>query len=142
MRANLFWGNSEPGESNPWEALDIAAADFVARLPEGLETQVGEQALRLSGGERQRIAIARALLRHPSLLILDEAANALDAATERRLLENLRTFRPKLTVIAISHRPLILEYADHALRIEDGRLIALNLSTPSISPGTTAWLNV
>lgn len=91
------------------------------RLPQGLETQVGERGLALSAGERQRIALARALLRRPSVLILDEPTSALDAQTERLVAANLRTALPESTLIVITHRPALAELADAIVTIEDGQ---------------------
>jgi ATP-binding cassette subfamily C protein len=142
LRANLFWANGEPNDNAGWKVLEIAAADFVARLPKGLDTPIGERGVRLSGGERQRIAIARALLRKPALLILDEATNALDPDTERRLLQALMQNRNGMTILAISHRPAILEHADYIFRLAGGRLVEeMNLPHPVSHPrvlGATA----
>lgn len=106
------------------ECARLAQLDgWIAGLPEGFDTAVGERGRRLSGGQRQRIAIARALYKGASLLVLDEATNALDPATERALLDRLRSERPGLTVLLISHRPSTLERCDRLLRIEDGRVL-------------------
>ena len=95
-------------------ALHMAgAADFIARLPEGLATEVGEKGARFSGGQRQRIAIARALVHRPKLLILDEVTSALDAATEQEICENIREISKTVTVLAISHRQAWIDIADH-----------------------------
>ena len=104
------------------EAAASAAGldEMLSRLPEGLSTQTGERGLALSAGERQRIALARALLRRPSLLILDEPTSALDAQTEKLVAENLRTALPHATLIVITHRPALAAIADAVVTIENG----------------------
>lgn len=115
-------------------ALRAAGAwDFVAALPEGLDTVVGERGSKLSGGQRQRIAIARALVRNPKLLILDEPTTALDSRTEAALCETLIGLVGEMTIVAISHQPAILEAADLVYRIEDGSVYP---SKPSDREGT------
>ena len=89
------------------------AADIVARMPNGLDSIVGERGALLSGGERQRLAIARALLRRPRLLILDEATNAIDIAAER-------TLDPRPTILIVAHRDSSLSRCDRLIRVEDG----------------------
>jgi ATP-binding cassette subfamily C protein len=108
---------------------DVAAAlraagaeEFVAELPEGSGTIVGERGLRLSGGQRQRLALARALVRKPMLLVLDEATTALDPATERSICETLRELRGSMTLIAICHHGYLVEVADLVYRVEGGRI--------------------
>jgi ATP-binding cassette subfamily C protein len=90
-------------------------------MERGLETIIGEGGTRLSGGERQRIAIARALLRRPRLLVLDEATNAIDIASESKLLERLAEFDPRPTIIMVSHRAESLVRCDQIATIERGR---------------------
>jgi ATP-binding cassette subfamily C protein len=108
---------------------DVAAAlraagaeEFVAELPEGSATFVGERGLRLSGGQRQRLALARALVRKPMLLVLDEATTALDPATERSICETLGKLRGSMTLIAICHHGYLVEVADLVYRVEGGRI--------------------
>ena len=125
IRANLLWARPEATEAEMWQALRrAAAADFVAALPHGLETIVGDRGTRVSGGERQRVALARALLTEPALLLLDEATGQLDAATERRILVGLRALRGRTTVVAVAHRQSLLEIADRVVRLEAGRVAA------------------
>lgn len=120
--ANITLGDPGIGEDRVLEALRVAgAADFIARLPEGLFTEVGEKGARFSGGQRQRIAIARALVHRPKLLILDEVTSALDAATEREICDNIRDIAKSITVLAISHRQAWIDVADsvHHLRLQE-----------------------
>ncbi len=90
VRENLLWARPEATEEDLREALLMASADFVYDLPGGLESIVGDRGILLSSGQRQRISLARALLRKPTLLILDEATNALDVENEGRVLDALR----------------------------------------------------
>jgi ATP-binding cassette, subfamily C, bacterial len=120
--ANITLGDSSIGEEQAVEALRVAGAgDFIARLPDGVHTEVGEKGARFSGGQRQRIAIARALVHRPKLLILDEVTSALDAATEREICENIRNIAKSITVLAISHRQAWVEVADSVnyLRLQE-----------------------
>lgn len=120
---NVTLGDPAVSSADVDAALGAAgAAAFVAALPEGRETVVGERGLRLSGGQRQRIALARALVRRPALLILDEATTALDPDTERDICETLRALRGSLTLIAICHHGHLPEVADQVYRVEGGRL--------------------
>jgi ATP-binding cassette, subfamily C, bacterial len=125
--ANITLGDSSIGEERAVEALRVAGAgDFIARLPEGVHTEVGEKGARFSGGQRQRIAIARALVHRPKLLILDEVTSALDAATEREICENIREIATSITVLAISHRQAWVDVADSVnyLRLEENERVA------------------
>ena len=125
LRTNLLRARLDATEAELWRALRLAAAaEFVKALPEGLETVVGDRGGRLSGGERQRIMLARALLREPALLVLDEATSQLDADTERQVLRTLRSLRGCTTVVAVTHRESVLEAADHVVRLEAGRVAA------------------
>jgi ATP-binding cassette subfamily C protein len=123
IRANLRWANPDATDSEITAALRAAAAhDFVARLPQGLDTLVGDRGQRLSGGERQRLALSRALLRRPALLILDEATSSLDPANERSIQEALERLRGETTILLIAHRLSTVRAADHIVVLEAGRI--------------------
>jgi ABC-type multidrug transport system fused ATPase/permease subunit len=108
-----------------WDALDQAAAtEFVARLPQQLDTVVGERGVSLSGGQRQRLALARALVRRPSLLVLDDTTSALDPATEAMILERLRSRLTGSTVVMVASRPSTIALADEVVFVADGRIAA------------------
>ena len=117
IRENLLMGNPDADDSQLESALRTAAADFVFGLPAGLETQCFEAGGGLSEGQAQRIAIARALLRPGSVLLLDEFSSALDAETETRLLERLTTALPDHTMIFITHREKVIDYCNSVLRM-------------------------
>ncbi|MCZ2819990.1 ABC transporter ATP-binding protein [Modestobacter sp. VKM Ac-2977] len=107
------------------EALRIAAADdFVARLPDGLDTRVGERGASLSGGQRQRLALARAVVRRPRLLVLDDATSAVDPSVEARILDALRATDRPATVVVVAYRQATIALADEVLWLEAGRLVA------------------
>ena len=123
IRANLDWARPGASEDEMWRALRRAAAgDFVAALPEGLDTVAGDRGDRFSGGERQRIALARALLREPVLLLLDEATSQLDADTEQQVLAALESLRGRTTIVAVAHRPAVIQAADRIVLLESGRV--------------------
>ena len=124
IRDNLLWAKPDATEAELQQALECAAADFVATLPQRLDTQVGDGGIRLSGGERQRLALARALLQQPSLLILDEATSALDRDNEQRIRQSLERLHGDLTVVVIGHRLPTLEHADQVLQFDQGRIVA------------------
>ena len=124
IAANLAFGQTGLNETMLWDALRDANADgFVTRLPLGLNTIVGDRGLRLSGGERQRIALARALIRRPSLLLLDEATSALDWQSQGLIASAVQRLRGHLTVVTIAHRPSMIAFADWVVGIEDGLVV-------------------
>ena len=102
---------------------DAGAWPFVEKLPDGMDTLVGERGARFSGGQRQRIALARALVHRPELLILDEASASLDPETEAELCRTLAKLKNRTTILAISHQPAFAEAADRIYRLEDGKAV-------------------
>lgn len=124
VRENLLWFNPGVNEENILAALIHATArDFVERLPQGLDTLLGDRGVRLSGGERQRIALARALLMKPQLLILDEATSSLDTENERRIQESIEKLHGNLTIVIIAHRLSTIRNADQIIVVDNGEIV-------------------
>lgn len=123
VRANLLWASPAATEDEIRGALQTAEAQFILDFPDGLDTMLGDRGLRLSGGERQRLALARALLRQPKLLILDEATSALDSENERRIFDALERLRGRVTTVLITHRLSAVRRADVIHVMENGRLV-------------------
>jgi len=124
IRFNLQLASPDAGEDELNEALKLAAAyEFVSKLPDGLNTVIGDRGVRLSGGERQRLALARALLRRPSLLIMDEATSNLDSENEMRILGAIDDLHGETTILLIAHRYSTIKNADSTFVMEDGRIV-------------------
>lgn len=126
LRKNIAFGvpEDEIDTDAVLRALREAQLDeFVANLPQGLDTKVGERGVRLSGGQRQRIGLARALYRDPAILVLDEATSALDVDTERDVMRAVRGFHGRKTVIIISHRLATVSGCDRLLSVRDGEVV-------------------
>jgi ATP-binding cassette subfamily C protein len=124
IRANLLWVQPDASAEDIQQALGVAAAEeFISQLPEGLETVLGDRGIRLSGGERQRLALARALLRKPSLLILDEATSNLDFENERRIQSAIEDLRGQMTILVITHRLSTVRDVDVIHVLEQGCLV-------------------
>ena len=120
---NIAYGRADADADAIREAARGAAIlDFIERLPEGFDTEVGERGLKLSGGEKQRVAIARTLLKDPPILLLDEATSALDSRTERDILRTLRDVAHGRTTLTIAHRLSTIAEADEILVLDEGRL--------------------
>lgn len=121
--ANVTLGDPHIGEAEAQEALEAAGAwDFVAAIPEGMHSVVGEKGAKLSGGQRQRIALARALAGKPRLLVLDEVTSALDPQTEKAICRNIDAISRDLTVVAITHREAWTDIADRTYHLDRGRV--------------------
>jgi len=129
---NVTLGDPGLSEAEAERALKAAGAwEFVAKLPEGIHTIVGERGGKLSGGQRQRIVIARALVNNPQLLILDEATSALDRDSEEAIRQTMELLKGQLTILAISHNRSMVEAADYVYRLQDG--VAHRLDAHEIS---------
>jgi ATP-binding cassette subfamily B protein len=125
-RDNLRYGRWEASDDELWAAAETAnAADFLSKLPERLDTYMGEGGARLSGGQRQRLAIARAVLRDAPLLLLDEATSALDAESERLVQRSLERLMEKRTTIVIAHRLATVRAADRIVVMDQGRIVEM-----------------
>ena len=125
VRENLTLGRPDAREDEIAEALSIAQAQFVHDLPWGLDTRVGEQGLSLSGGQRQRLALARAVLGRPRVLVLDDPLSALDVHTEALVEEALSTVLAGTTALLVVHRPSTVALADRVALLQDGELVAI-----------------
>jgi ATP-binding cassette, subfamily B, beta-glucan exporter len=124
IRDNLLVGRPDASDEDIEQACRMADAhEFIVRQPHGYETMIGERGTTLSGGQRQRLAIARALLKNPPILILDEATSALDAATEARVSKALKTLMAGRTTFIIAHRLSTVKDADEILVFDDGRIV-------------------
>ncbi|MDB2595794.1 ABC transporter transmembrane domain-containing protein [Pseudomonadales bacterium] len=125
LRENLTYAKENASDEEIATALKAAnASDFIAALPKGLETRVGEGGIGLSGGQRQRLAIARALLLKPSFLLLDEATSALDAESEQYIRQSVEALKGDMTILVIAHRLSTVRQANRILVLEEGALIA------------------
>ncbi len=124
IRENLLMGKPDATDAQLWRVVDAAnARKFIERLPDGLESVVGERGVKLSVGEKQRLSIARALLKDPPILILDEATASVDTATERLIQEALDRLMTNRTSIVIAHRLSTIVHADQILVLDHGRII-------------------
>src|SRR4029079_15183114 len=124
IRENLLMGKPAASDTELWRAVDAAnARQFIERLPQGMESIVGERGVKLSVGEKQRLSIARALLKDPPILILDEATASVDTATERLIQEALEHLMANRTSIVIAHRLSTIVHAAQILVLDHGRVI-------------------
>jgi ABC-type multidrug transport system fused ATPase/permease subunit len=124
IKENMLMMHPSASEEDIKEALKLAAAaEFVSRLPKGLDTIVGDRGIRLSGGERQRLVLARAILRKPAILVLDEATSALDSENEAKIQEALENLKGTMTIIVIAHRLSTIRNADQVIVLDQGNII-------------------
>ena len=124
---NLRWGDEQATEAQCREACRLACADeFISRLPEGYNTRIERGGTNVSGGQKQRLCIARALLKHPKVLILDDSTSAVDTATDAKIRTALRTHIPGTTKLIIAQRIASVEDADRVLVLDDGRVAAFD----------------
>jgi subfamily B ATP-binding cassette protein MsbA len=134
IRQNISYGSTEASEA---EILDAArksrALEFIERLPLGLDTPVAEQGLSLSGGQRQRLAIARAILRNPAILILDEATSMIDAESEHLIGEAITDFTKGRTCLIVAHRLSTVVQADRIVVMEQGKIVDIGRHTDLLS---------
>ena len=123
IRSNLMWAAPDARESDLWHALaQSAAEEMMKHLPHGLDTILGDRGVRLSGGERQRIALARALLRRPSCLVLDEATSSLDRDNQARIMDAVAQLHGRMTILIIAHRHSTIRGADQIISMHSGKL--------------------
>ncbi len=135
IRDNVIYAREADDEELAWALETAGAAEFVSELENGVETMVGGRGVMLSGGQRSRVSLARALLKHPSLLILDEASSALDAETERRIQRNLLQTGNLRTTIAVAHRLSTIRNADEIISMVDGAVVERGMHSELVDAG-------
>lgn len=134
--SNIALGNADISEEDALRALSVAGArEFIASMPAGIHTEVGEKGAMISGGQRQRIALARALVCNPSILILDEVTSALDPSSEQEIVQNISTLGGQVTVIAITHRPAFVDIADRVYHLSNGRVSSVQDGVAALEAG-------
>lgn len=126
VRENLLWGKEDATEEEMWHALEVSQAkEFVEAKEGGLDAGIAQGGKNLSGGQKQRLTIARALIRKPEILILDDSASALDLATDAKLRKAIREMEEELTVFIVSQRASSIQYADFIIVMDDGRVAGI-----------------
>ncbi|HRD28241.1 MAG TPA: ATP-binding cassette domain-containing protein, partial [Caulobacter sp.] len=143
LEANIAFGRPDASSAEILAAAEAAElSGFIAGLPDGMATRVGERGLKLSGGERQRVGLARALLADPRVLILDEATSALDSRTEAAIQETLRRARQGRTTLVVAHRLSTIADADEILVLKKGRIVERGAHEALLAAGgeyATLW---
>ncbi|WP_017814960.1 ABC transporter ATP-binding protein [Paenibacillus shenyangensis] len=136
VRNNIRFGKSDASDEEIMNAIHTAAFDTdLHTFPDGLETIVGERGVALSGGQKQRVSLARAFIAEPEILILDDALSAVDARTEARIIENIRTKRTGKTTLIATHRLSAIEHADHIVVLDRGKIIEEGTHTELLKAG-------
>lgn len=125
IRSNLLWGNPAATDEEMWQAIDMAQAGEIVEGKGGLDAEIAQSGKNLSGGQRQRMTIARALVRHPEILILDDSASALDYATDAKLRAALSRLQGETTTFIVSQRASSIRHADKILVLDDGELVGI-----------------
>jgi len=144
LRANIAFGLPDSLIDDAAVARAVRAAqldEFIASLPDGLETVVGERGVRISGGQRQRIGIARALYHDPAVVVLDEATSSLDTATEHDVMQAVSVLRGNKTVIIVAHRLSTVEGCDRLYRLVEGRVFEEGSPAALLSTRVSATTN-
>ena len=124
MRENIAFGKEGASDQEIMESVKIASfEEDLAKMDQGLDTMIGEKGVSISGGQKQRISIARALIKNPDILILDDSLSAVDAKTEQKIIANIQNERAGKTTIISTHRLSAVRRADEIIVLEDGRII-------------------
>ena len=140
VRENITYGLSNITDARLNEVLEMSnCAEFISQLPEGLQTSIGSRGGRLSGGQRQRLAIARALLRDPRVIILDEATSALDLHSEKLVQEAIERLIVGRTTFIVAHRLSTIRHADRIIVMSDGKIIESGSHEELLAESTSAF---
>ncbi len=124
IRENLLWSKPDASENEIWEACRLSnAEEFISNMPKKLDTILGERGMRLSGGQRQRLSLARAIIRKPEILFLDEATSSLDTESEKLIQKSINNLAKEMTIVVIAHRLSTIKNVDYVYVLEDGKLV-------------------